>query len=153
MLKRKNTILIKRKACTENLHIATYQYLNFLSHHQPNSTYRLISSLFSRAEFITSSRNYPSAENERIITVLRNNNYSKRHIPHQKEIISKKIKPNEIITLIFLILKIQAKHLREYSDNIHCMFYTSNTLRKMMSHPKDRVQPKKQNNIEYLINC
>ena len=34
-----------------------------------------------------------------------------------------------------------------------CTFYTSETLRKLISYPKDRVPTEKRNNVVYQINC
>ena len=39
------------------------------------------------------------------------------------------------------------------NHQISCTFYMSETLRKLISHPKDRVPTEKRNNVVYQINC
>ena len=53
----------------------TDQYLNFRSHHQPSSKDSVISTLFTHADRIISNNNDMENENERIINVLRANDY------------------------------------------------------------------------------
>ena len=142
----------------------TDQYLNFRSHHQPSSKNSVISALFTRAERIISNTDDLEKENQRIFNVLKANNYSNKDINHVKRKLErKKQQPmesdreeeelNGYINLPYVRNTSEALRRIFKDHNIRCTFYTSETLRKLISHPKDRVPTEKRNNVVYQINC
>ena len=88
-----------------------------------------------------------------IFNVLNANNYSNKDINCvKKKLECKKQQPTEADTEEE---KLNGYINLPYIRNRHfrCTFYTTETLRKLISHPKDRVPTEKRNNIVYQINC
>lgn len=141
----------------------TDQYLNFHSNHQMSAKESVVSALFTRADNIISNVEDLRRENERIISVLAANDYNKRtiskvkrNIKQRKELNNADKEVEESIGYINLpyingTSEILRRIFRQHK--IRCTFYSSDTLRNMLSHPKDPVEANKQNNIVYKIPC
>ena len=141
----------------------TDQYLNFHSNHQVSAKESVVSALFTRADNIISEPTDLRTENERIIKVLTDNDYNKQIIAKVRRNIEKGNHSNaqnkedkEYVGYINLpyiagtseiLRRIFQKH------KFRCTFYSSDTLRKTLSNPKDKIEKGKQNNIVYKIPC
>ena len=160
--------LIKRNA-DKSISVSVYrkpthtdQYLNFQSNHQDSAKESVISSLLSRAENIVSNEDDKIAEKQRVISVLHANNYSKKMIQKVQRKLERDTtrertgEEEELVGHISLpYVKGVSETLRRiFSKNkIRCTFYTKDTIRNALSHPKDPVDKNKQNNIVYKIPC
>ena len=142
----------------------TDQYLNFRSHHQPSSKNSAICALFTRAERIISNTNDLKKENDRIFNVLNANNYSnkdinrvKKKLEHKKqqatEADTEEEELNGYINLPYIRNSSEALRPIFKNHQILYTFYTSETLRKLISQPKDHAPIEKKNNVVYQINC
>ena len=138
----------------------TDQYLNFHSNHQVSAKESVVSALFTLADNIISEPTDLRTENERIIKVLTDNDYNKQIITKVRRNIEKRNHSNvqnkedkEYVGYINLpyiagtseiLRRIFQKH------KFRCTFYSSDTLRKTLSNPKDKIEKGKQNNTVYI---
>lgn len=140
----------------------TDQYLDFNSNHQLAAKESVISSLLSRAEHVVSDPEDKSRELHYITNVLMANNYTQSAISKVKRKLNTERVPvveddNEeykgFINLPYI--KNTSENLRRIFNQhkIRCTFYSSETLRKRLSHPKDKIAKDNQNNIIYRIPC
>ena len=106
---------------------------------------------------------YETTENERIIKVLTDNDYNKQIITKVRRNIEKRNHSNVqnkedkkyvgyinipyIAGTSEILRRIFQKH------KFRCTFYSSDTIRKTLSNPKDKIEKGKQNNIVYKIPC
>ena len=138
----------------------TDQYLNFHSNHQISSKESVASPLFTRADNIISEPTDLRTENDRIIKVLTDNDYSKQIIGKVRRNIEK-LNHNNIqdkedkeyvgyINLQYIAGTSEILRRIFQKHKFRCTFYSSDTLRKTLSNPKDKIEKVKQNNIVYI---
>ena len=139
----------------------TEQYLNFHSNHETRVKESVICSLFLRAKNTISDAIELKKENDRITNVLICNDYPHSMIKRTKHKLERKPLHSDQVATAFkaqinlpYIPKI-SEHLRRiFRDHkIQSTFYASNTLRKVLSHPKDCVPPEMKNELVYRIPC
>ena len=137
----------------------TDQYLNFHSSHQESTKESVVSALLTRAENIVSDKQDLERENDRIMNVLQSNDYSQHTISKVKQKLKRKSRsPNNnepvdehvgFINLPYIagtsetLRRIFAKH------KIRSTFYSSETLRKKLSHPKEKETSSLKKNIDF----
>ena len=143
----------------------TDQYLNFKSNHTSQSKDAVISALFRRAKDIVSDKKELERENERIVEVLRANDYSTESIMRVKRKVERSnrsqvststeedTEPKRFIGLPYIPGTSEALRRVFTSHKIKCAFYSKETLRKQLSKPKDKVPLDDRNNIVYKIPC
>ena len=141
----------------------TDQYLNFHSNHQESAKESVISALFTRADNIVSDPMDLRTENERIMKVLTDNDYNKQIIKKVRRNIEHRIRSSNIekeekeyvgfINLPYIAGTSEILRRIFQKHKFRCTFYSSDTLRKSISNPKDKIDEGKQNNIVYKIPC
>ena len=162
LLKRKDdgtlSVLVYRKTTH------TDQYLNYNSNHPSQNKDAVISALFRRAKDIVSDEQDLKWENERIIEVLMENDYSKESIMRVKKRVERSnrsqvsenaadTEPRKFISLPYIPGTSETLKRVFSSHKINCAFYSKETLRKQLSKPKDKVPINDRNNIIYKIPC
>ena len=162
LLKRKDDgtlfVLVYRKTTH------TDQYLNYNSNHPSQNKDAVISALFRRAKDIVSDEQDLKWENERIIEVLMENDYSKESIMRVKKRVKRSnrsqvsenaadTEPRKFISLPYIPGTSETLKRVFSSHKINCAFYSKETLRKQLSKPKDKVPINDRNNIIYKIPC
>ena len=141
----------------------TDQYLNFESNHQMSCKESVVSSLINRANDVISNIDDRNKEMQHIDSVLKENGYKKHVIEKvKKQIIRKKnnvlseTETEEIVATVNLpyipgvsntLKQIFCKH------KIKGIFNSKDTLRKILSHPKDKIPEGRNNNVVYQIPC
>ena len=140
----------------------TDQYLNYNSNHPSQTKDAVISALFRRAKDIISEKKDLEQENDRIVNVLMENDYDKRTILRVKRKVERgkvnrqndaeKEEPQKF-TLPYVPGTSEIIRRSLAPHNIKCAFYSSETLRRHLSKPKDTVPMDKRNNVVYKIPC
>lgn len=141
----------------------TDQYLNFHSNHQLSAKESVVSALFTRADNIVSNDEDLRNENVRIVNALTANDYNQRIIGKvRKKIQQRKEWTNATKEAIEYVGHVNLPYIKDTSEilrrifqqhKIRCTFYSSDTLRNILSHPKDPVDSNQQNNVVYKIPC
>ena len=116
----------------------TYQYLKFTSHHLARAKKSVITSPFDRAKNIISNPSDQAKEENHLTAVLQANGYPKKFI-------SNTIRASQ--------LPRQPANNDNTENNINCTFYTTTTLRTLLSHAKDHIPSEQRNNIVYKYDC
>ena len=144
----------------------TDQYLKLTSHHLARAKKSVITSLFDRAKNIISNPSDQEKEENHLTAVLQANFYPKKfinnttrasHLPRQSAN-SDNTESQEPIAPVGINLPYvngtSEQLKRIFNDhNINCTFYTSTTLRTLLSHEKDPVPSEQRNNIVYKYYC
>ena len=138
----------------------TDRYLDFASHHPLTHKTAVIRTLLTRAEKICTSITDKDAEKEHVARALNSNSYPKVIVdrnrpptshptlpPHGQET------PKVVVTLPYI------RHLSESTRRIltplgiRTCFRPHQTLRRMLVHLKDRVEPECWSGVVYKIPC
>ena len=137
----------------------TDQLLNFDSHHPLSSKRSVVSSLSKRCNLIPSTTEARTQEKFYLRGVFAANNYTKEFVfqaAFQSTSVSKSPNcdsPKATVTIPYI--KGISEHIRRIlaECNIQIRFKTVNTLRQLLSHPKDQTQIGKQSCVVYSIPC
>ena len=160
LLKRNEDGSISVKVYRKPTH--TDQYLNYNSNHPSQTKDAVISSLFRRAKDIISDEKDLIEENQRIVNVLMENDYDKRTISRVKKKVEKGKQNKENDAVENEPTKFKLPYIAGTSEiikrtlaphNIKCTFYSTETLRRQLSKPKDTIPLDKRNNVVYKIPC
>ena len=144
----------------------TDQYLKFTSHHLTRAKKSVIISLFNRAKNIISNPSDQEKEENHLTAVLQANGYPKKFIsntiratqlPRQPENNdnTENQKQTAPVRINLPYVKGTSEQLKRiFNDHyINCTFYTTTTLRTLLSHAKDPVPSEQRNNIVYRYDC
>ena len=144
----------------------TDQYLKFTSHHLARAKKSVIISLFDRAKNIISNPSDQEKEENHLTAVLQANGYPKKFIsntiratqlPRQPENNDNTENQEQTapVRINLPYVKGTSEQLKRiFNDhNINCTFYTTTTLRTLLSHVKDPVPSEQRNNIVYKYDC
>ena len=137
----------------------TDQLLNFDSHHPLSSKRSVVSSLTKRCNLIPSTSESKAQEISYLRGVFAVNNYTKDFVSQaffQSTCGTRKPSgesPRTTVTIPYI--KGVSEHIRRIlaECDIRTRFRTTNTLRQLLSHPKDQTQTEKQSGVVYSIPC
>ena len=140
----------------------TDQYLKFISHHLARAKKSVITSLFDREKNIISNPSDQGKEENHLTAVLQANGYPKKFInntirasqlPRQQANNDNTENQEQIAPVrinLTYVKGISEQLKRIFNDhNINCRFYTTATLRTLLSYVKDPVPSEQRNNIVY----
>ena len=144
----------------------TDQYLKFTSHHLARAKKSVITSLFDRAKNIISNPSYQEKEENHLTSVLQANGYPKKFIsntvrasqlprqPANNDNTENQEQTAPVRINLPYVNGTSEQLKRIFNDhNINCTFYTTTTLRTLLSHAKDPVPLEQRNNIVYKYDC
>ena len=144
----------------------TDQYLKFTSHHLARAKKSVITSLFDRAKNIISNPSDQEKEENHLTAVLQANGYPKKFISNTIRASQLPRQPTNNdntenqeqtapVRINLLYVKGTSEQLKRILNdhNINCTFYTTTTLRTLLSHAKDPVPSEQRNNIVYKYDC
>ena len=144
----------------------TDQYLKFTSHHLARANKSVIISLLDRANNIISNPSDQEKEENHLTAVLQANSYPKKFISNAIRTTQRPRQPENNdntenqeqtapVRINFPYVKGTSEQLKRiFNDhNINCTFYTTTTLRTLLSHVKDPLPSEQRNNIVYKYDC
>ena len=142
------------------------QYLKFTSHHLARAKKSVITSLFTRAKNIISNPSDQEKEENHLTAVLQGDGYPKKFIsniirasqlprqPANNDNTENQEQTAPVRINLPYVKSTSERLKRIFSDhNINCTFYTTTTLRTLLSHAKDPVPSEQRNNIVYKYDC
>ena len=139
----------------------TDQYLNFTSNHQMSCKESVVSSLLDRAINIVSEERDRQKELSHVKNALQANGYKQQMINKVKHKIINRtdreqdLEDETVATVFMPYIPETSNVLRRvlHDFKIRSVFHSKNTLRSVLSKPKDKIGMESQSNIVYEIPC
>ena len=136
----------------------TDQYLQFSSHHPMAHKRSVVSTLLKRAASHCSSNSLVRKEKAYVKETLRCNGYPERFLfplecHRSRKDTGDKDDPRSHVTIPYIqgVSEAVARILSDINVQVHVKPFR--TLRKILSHPKDRIPDDDKSNVVYKINC